>query len=141
MASPSRSPARRPPPCPPTGRRGRWAGRRRATRHAGAARGCPPHVEARSYCSPAGNKYCGAPVVRGPAHREVGGWMLSDTAEYALRATLYIAQHANDTRLVRTDETAQALGVPRNYLSKILHVLARHGVLSSTRGPLGGFRL
>lgn len=67
--------------------------------------------------------------------------MLSDTAEYALRATLYIAQHANGSRLVRTDEAAEALGVPRNYLSKILHVLARQGVLSSTRGPLGGFRL
>ena len=67
--------------------------------------------------------------------------MLSDTAEYALRATLYIAQHADGDRLVRTEEAAEALGVPRNYLSKILHVLARHGVLSSTRGPLGGFRL
>jgi Rrf2 family protein len=67
--------------------------------------------------------------------------MLSDTAEYALRATLYIAQHATDGRAVRSDVVAEVLGVPRNYLSKTLHVLAKRGVLTSTRGPLGGFRL
>jgi Rrf2 family protein len=36
---------------------------------------------------------------------------------------------------------AAALKVPRNYLSKTLHVLARAGVLRSTRGPRGGFQL
>ncbi|HET9984286.1 MAG TPA: Rrf2 family transcriptional regulator [Longimicrobiales bacterium] len=67
--------------------------------------------------------------------------MLSDTAEYALRAVLYIAQHATAERPLRTEEIAGALQVPRNYLSKILHVLGRQGVLASTRGPQGGFRL
>lgn len=67
--------------------------------------------------------------------------MLSGTAEYALRAVLYIAQHAEAARPVRRDEIADALNVPRNYLSKILHVLARQGVLASTRGPQGGFQL
>lgn len=67
--------------------------------------------------------------------------MLSGTSEYALRAVLYVAQHARSDRLVRTDEVADALQVPRNYLSKILHVLAKEGILSSTRGPQGGFRL
>ncbi len=67
--------------------------------------------------------------------------MLSGTAEYALRAALYIAQHGSAERLVRTDQIAEALAVPRNYLSKILHVLAKQGVLSSSRGVQGGFRL
>lgn len=67
--------------------------------------------------------------------------MLSDTAEYALRAALYIAQHGSPERLVRTDQVAEALGVPRNYLSKILHQLAKQGVLISSRGVQGGFRL
>ncbi|HEX7117970.1 MAG TPA: Rrf2 family transcriptional regulator [Longimicrobiales bacterium] len=67
--------------------------------------------------------------------------MLSGTAEYALRAVLYIAQHGGVQRPVRRDEVAEALGVPRNYLSKILHALTQHGVLASTRGPQGGFRL
>jgi Rrf2 family protein len=67
--------------------------------------------------------------------------VLSHTAEYALRAVLYIAQHETDTELVRSDVVADALDVPRNYLSKILHTLAREGVLLSSRGPTGGFRL
>lgn len=66
--------------------------------------------------------------------------MLSDTAEYALRAVLYIAQR-HEEGPVRAEQAAEALHVPRNYLSKILHVLAKEGVLSSTRGPQGGFRL
>jgi Rrf2 family iron-sulfur cluster assembly transcriptional regulator len=43
--------------------------------------------------------------------------------------------------LLRVDDIAAELDVPRNYLSKILHMLAREGVLESTRGPGGGFRL
>lgn len=66
--------------------------------------------------------------------------MLSQTAEYALRAVLYVAEHAAD-RPVRVAETADALRIPRNYLSKILHQLARNGVLVSLRGKAGGFQL
>jgi len=66
--------------------------------------------------------------------------MLSSTAEYALRATLYIARE-DGGKLVQVDRVAETLGVPRNYLSKILHALAKEGILDSTRGPQGGFRL
>jgi Rrf2 family iron-sulfur cluster assembly transcriptional regulator len=64
--------------------------------------------------------------------------LLPQTAEYALRAVLHIA--ATD-RPVRVAEIAAKLDVPRNYLSKTLHQLARDGVLLSTRGPTGGFQL
>lgn len=66
--------------------------------------------------------------------------LLSDTAEYALRAVLYIAQHDVDGP-VRAKVVADSLDVPRNYLSKTLHRLAREGILTSTRGGTGGFRL
>ena len=66
--------------------------------------------------------------------------ILSQTAIYALEAALYLAEHAPDTP-VRFDDIANELDVPRNYLSKILHSLARGGVLISSRGPGGGFRL
>ncbi len=36
-------------------------------------------------------------------------------------------------------ELAAATGIPENYLSKVLHILAREGILASTRGPSGGF--
>jgi Rrf2 family protein len=66
--------------------------------------------------------------------------MLNQTAEYALRAVIHIAEHAGTGRL-RVCVIATALDVPQNYLSKVLHALARAGVLTSTRGPAGGFRL
>jgi Rrf2 family protein len=66
--------------------------------------------------------------------------MLSRTGEYALRAVLHLAQHV-DEGPTRADDIAQSLSVPRNYLSKILHELGRAGVLTSSRGPRGGFVL
>lgn len=66
--------------------------------------------------------------------------MLSQTAEYALRAVLHIAEFGEE-RPVAVGDIAQALDVPRNYLSKTLHQLSRAGVVTSTFGPGGGFRL
>jgi cysteine desulfurase len=66
--------------------------------------------------------------------------ILSQTAAHALRAVFYVAQREDD-HLVRVGDIAEALAIPRNYLSKILHQLARAGVLASARGKTGGFRL
>jgi Rrf2 family protein len=66
--------------------------------------------------------------------------MLSQTAEYALRGVLYLAEHGAE-RPVPVDQIAQSLAIPRNYLSKILHTLGKRNVLSSSRGPHGGFAL
>jgi Rrf2 family transcriptional regulator, iron-sulfur cluster assembly transcription factor len=60
--------------------------------------------------------------------------MLNQSADYALRAVLFMAQQGADT-------VARAIGVPRNYLGKVLRTLAQSGVLDSVRGPRGGFRL
>lgn len=66
--------------------------------------------------------------------------MLTDTAEYALRAVLYLARQETGAR-VSAAQIADDLELPKNYLSKILRRLARRGVLESSRGPTGGFRL
>jgi Rrf2 family protein len=66
--------------------------------------------------------------------------MLTNTAEYALRAVLYLAR-SGEPEPVRVDTVAADLQIPRNYLSKVMHVLARHGLLRSIRGPSGGFML
>lgn len=66
--------------------------------------------------------------------------ILSSTAEYALRAILYLAQNPQNGR-VAAAEVSQALAIPANYLGKILHELARAGILRSTRGKHGGFSL
>jgi Rrf2 family protein len=66
--------------------------------------------------------------------------ILSQTAVYAVQAALHLAESDPETP-IRVDDIAEELGVPRNYLSKILHTLARGDLLASTRGPHGGFRL
>jgi len=67
--------------------------------------------------------------------------LLSQTSRYALQAASYLAARWDEDRPIPVGEIAEALGVPRNYLSKILHQLARTDVLTSARGPAGGFRL
>jgi Rrf2 family transcriptional regulator, iron-sulfur cluster assembly transcription factor len=66
--------------------------------------------------------------------------VLSNTAQYALRAMIYLGQHEGEGP-IRVDEIVDHLDVPRNYLSKILHALVKAGVLRSLRGPRGGFAL
>jgi Rrf2 family protein len=65
--------------------------------------------------------------------------MISQTAEYALRAVVFLAEHP-DSRWTaqRIAETTQ---VPSGYLSKILQGLARHDIVDSQRGVGGGFTL
>lgn len=65
---------------------------------------------------------------------------ISGTSQYAIRAVVYVATHGADAP-VPVGPIAAALGVPKNYLSKTLHMLARAGVLRSVRGPRGGFGL
>lgn len=73
------------------------------------------------------------------AQKHIAG-VLSSSAEYALRAVLYVAQHGTHGP-VRVGDVASALELPQNYLSKILHELTKSGVLASTRGKHGGFQL
>lgn len=65
---------------------------------------------------------------------------MSRTAEYAVRAVVVLAHHFG-RRPVSAHELASLLGAPRNYLSKTLNALARGGILTSARGPGGGFSL
>ena len=65
---------------------------------------------------------------------------LPQTAEYALRAVSYIAEHEH-AGPVPVSAIAASLGAPQNYLSKTLHQLGAQGVLRSTRGAQGGYRL
>ena len=66
--------------------------------------------------------------------------MLSTTADHALRAVLYLAQQPGNS-ITSAVEIADAIGAPRNYLSKTLHALTRAGVTASVSGRGGGFAL
>ena len=65
---------------------------------------------------------------------------LPQTADYALRAVSYIAEHQGNGP-VPVSAVAQALRAPHNYLSKTLYQLGELGLLQSVRGSRGGYRL
>lgn len=68
--------------------------------------------------------------------------MFSKTTEYALRATIYIAQKGTLENKLSIDEIAKAIDSPKSFTAKILQSLTKDNkVISSTRGPNGGFYL
>ena len=69
-----------------------------------------------------------------------GRRLLSQTAEHALRAALYLGRQERG-KLVPASTVAAALGTPPNYTAKTLRQLTRKGLLRSVRGPHGGFAL
>lgn len=66
--------------------------------------------------------------------------MLSTTSEYALRALAHLAHQPRGTALLGRD-LAQAVEIPANYLSKVLLTLRNAGLVDTTRGSGGGYRL
>jgi Rrf2 family protein len=66
--------------------------------------------------------------------------LVSKTQEYALRAAVFLGRGYGQGPL-RTSELARSSGIPRNYLSKILHQMARQGLVTSERGRRGGVAL
>jgi Rrf2 family nitric oxide-sensitive transcriptional repressor len=65
--------------------------------------------------------------------------MISQTAEYALRAVVYLAREQSEGCTTRA--LANATRVPAGYLSKVIQSLVRAGLVVSQRGLGGGFRL
>jgi Rrf2 family transcriptional regulator, iron-sulfur cluster assembly transcription factor len=63
----------------------------------------------------------------------------SATTEYAIRALAHMATLPPGERILARD-LAAATDVPRQFLGKILHRLARIGLLESAKGRGGGFR-
>lgn len=64
----------------------------------------------------------------------------SATIEYAIRALAHISTLEEGERILARD-LADVTGVPRQFLGKILHRLARAELLNSAKGRGGGFRL
>ena len=65
--------------------------------------------------------------------------MISQTADYALRAVVWLASHPDCS--LTAQQIAESTGVPPGYLAKVLQGLSRAGVLHSQRGLGGGFVL
>ena len=65
--------------------------------------------------------------------------MFSQTAEYALRAVVYLASQGGAAQT--TQQIAEATRVPAGYLAKVMQGLSRAGLVYSQRGLHGGFTL
>src|SRR5262245_25283030 len=66
--------------------------------------------------------------------------MLTRSATHAVRAMVALAG-LEPGEYAQTSRIAEAAGIPRNYLAKILFLLSRRGLVESQRGLGGGFRL
>lgn len=66
--------------------------------------------------------------------------MFSKATEYALRATIFIAQKSTISNKLSIDQIAKAIDSPPSFTAKILQSLSGEaGVICSVRGPNGGF--
>ena len=64
---------------------------------------------------------------------------LSKSCEYAIRAAAYVAYCSNKGTKAGIIEIAEAIGSPMHFTGKILQILSRKKILSSAKGPHGGF--
>ncbi len=67
--------------------------------------------------------------------------MLSTTCKYAVRAIIFIGLKGSEENRANARIIASELGIPMQFLSKILQIFVRKGLLKSFKGPTGGFFL
>ena len=64
---------------------------------------------------------------------------LTAFTDYALRTLIYLGLHPD--QLSTIDEICEAYDIPRNHLSKVVHLLGGSGWVQTVRGKGGGLRL
>ncbi len=67
--------------------------------------------------------------------------MFSKTYQYALRASVVVARASRDGKRLVLSEIAEHTGAPKAFTAKVLQNLVRAGIITSQRGPNGGFHL
>lgn len=65
--------------------------------------------------------------------------MISKTCKYAIRAAVFIASRADEDVKLGVKEIAQEIEAPTAFTAKILQILNRHKIVTSLKGPYGGF--
>jgi len=67
--------------------------------------------------------------------------MLSNSCRYGIRAMIFLAQQSKTGGNTGIKKISDDLNLPSPFLAKILMQLAKRKILTSTKGPHGGFSL
>src|SRR5450759_2219325 len=67
--------------------------------------------------------------------------MLSNSCRYGIRAVIYLASQPLSKGMTGIKKISSDLDLPTPFLAKILQQLAKQKILSSSKGPHGGFSL
>lgn len=67
--------------------------------------------------------------------------MLSNSSKYAIKAVLFLALNSSKNNKVMVKDIARPINVPQAYIAKLLQDLVKVHIISSERGPKGGFYL
>jgi Rrf2 family protein len=65
--------------------------------------------------------------------------MLSKTSQYAINAVIALASASQSGDRMGVAELAEEVKAPQHFLAKVLQQLVRSGLVSSVKGPGGGF--
>lgn len=65
--------------------------------------------------------------------------MLSTSCKYALRAVVYLMAHSGNGAKAGVKEIADEIGANEHTTGKILQLLVKEKIISSIKGPHGGF--
>lgn len=67
--------------------------------------------------------------------------MFSKACEYAIRATIFIASESEKGKRASLKDIAREIDSPEAFTAKTLQKLSRSGIIDSTKGAHGGFKV
>ena len=67
--------------------------------------------------------------------------MISKACQYGIRALVFVAAKAEEGLKLNVKEIAREVDAPEAFTAKILQTLSRHRLITSLKGPYGGFYL
>ena len=65
--------------------------------------------------------------------------MISKACKYGIRATIYVASRRETGVKLNVKEISKEIEAPEAFTAKILQVLNKHRIITSLKGPYGGF--
>jgi Rrf2 family protein len=67
--------------------------------------------------------------------------MISKACKYGIRAMVFVASRHGENKKLSNGEIASEVDAPEAFTAKILQILTRNKIISSLKGPGGGFYL